>query len=268
VAHALEAVLVGPEALARIHAGELPQKDNLCGCFWASIALRAAGFEADQDDVAVEAGTILPEPGPESSVPPGESPRVDYRFELPLADVEVPSGTAARGLAAAVERLSGGDLAVVPVAAPWNAESVVRLVDVCGGPAADVVLVANVRTGLLWGTRPDPPALLAYLAGGDPPEPEPEWDVGHFVNVAGTVRAGERALVLVRDSYRSLGWEAHHLQPAETLAAALRRDDGREGGVLCVARAADADALRGRLAAAGFELRHWDNGTPFTPTGS
>jgi hypothetical protein len=46
------------------------------------------------------------------------------------------------------------------------------------------------------------------------------------------------------------------------VAAALERGDGREGGVLCICAAAAEEELRGRLAAAGFELRHWDNGTP------
>jgi hypothetical protein len=35
--------------------------------------------------------------------------------------------------------------------------------------------------------------------------------------------------------------------------------------VLCFTRADEADALRGRLAGAGYDLRHWDNGTPFSP---
>lgn len=136
--------------------------------------------------------------------------------------------------------------------------------------SSTALLVANVQTGRFWGTRPDPDALLDYLAGGNPTPPAPEWDVGHFVNIAAIVTAGERGLVVVRDSYRSLGWEGHHLQPADAFAVALERDDRREGGVLCVAPAADAAALGERLATAGFELRHWDNGTPagVTPTGS
>jgi hypothetical protein len=32
--------------------------------------------------------------------------------------------------------------------------------------------------------------------------------------------------------------------------------------VLCFALAADEDALRARLTADGFDLRHWNNGTP------
>jgi hypothetical protein len=46
------------------------------------------------------------------------------------------------------------------------------------------------------------------------------------------------------------------------VAAALERGDGSEGGVLCVCEACAAEALAGRLGAADFELRHWENGTP------
>jgi CO/xanthine dehydrogenase Mo-binding subunit len=45
------------------------------------------------------------------------------------------------------------------------------------------------------------------------------------------------------------------------IAAALRRGDGREGGVLCVASATSASSLRTALAADGFDLRMWDNGS-------
>ena len=40
--------------------------------------------------------------------------------------------------------------------------------------------------------------------------------------------------------------------------------------MLCIAPAAESEGLRERLAADGFELRHWDNGTPaaVTPTES
>jgi hypothetical protein len=262
VTSAFEAVAVGPVALGALHAKAMPQKDNLCGCFWGSLVLAAAGVEADQDEVALESGTVLPEGDPATFVPRGQAPRRDYRVELPVAADPAEGGTAAPSLAAAVERLSGGRLAAVPVAGPWSAESVGRLVREVAAAAPDALLVANLRTGALWGTRPSPAALLGFLGGGEARAPEPEWDVGHFVNLAGIVAAGERALVLVRDSYGGLGWAGHHLQPAAAVAAALRRDDGREGGLLCFAPAGDGEGLTERLAGAGFELRHWDNGTP------
>lgn len=65
----------------------------------------------------------------------------------------------------------------------------------------------------------------------------------------------------MRDSYPSLGWNAHHLQPPRSLAAALRRADGRQGGVLLVAprdRTEEGERLAGEL---GLEVGPWDNGT-------
>ncbi|MGH3074650.1 MAG: DUF6885 family protein, partial [Gaiellales bacterium] len=46
------------EGLAQLYAAERQQMDNLCGCFWATLALRAAGIDADQDGVAVAAAAI------------------------------------------------------------------------------------------------------------------------------------------------------------------------------------------------------------------
>jgi hypothetical protein len=297
-------IAVGADGIAMLHARELPQKDNLCGCFWAAIALRAAGIEEtggepiDQDRIAWEAGTVLPADTSGNYVPPGAAPRRDYRLSLPVtrhagaagtvlpADTSgnyVPpgaaprrdyrlslpvtrhagaAGTSAPGLARALERLADGRLVVLAVAGPWNRASVVDLVATTAALAPATTLVANIRSGRLWGSRPHPRALLDHLAGRDADGPPAEWDVGHFVNLAALVRGRRGALVVVRDSYRSLGWDGHHLQPADVLARALERGDGREGGVLCISPAADAEALRARLRGGGYELRHWDNGTP------
>ena len=261
-------IAVGADGIAMLHARELPQKDNLCGCFWAAIALRAAGIEEtggepiDQDRIAWEAGTVLPADTSGNYVPPGAAPRRDYRLSLPVTRHAGAAGTSAPGLARALERLADGRLVVLAVAGPWNRASVVDLVATTAALAPATTLVANIRSGRLWGSRPHPRALLDHLAGRDADGPPAEWDVGHFVNLAALVRGRRGALVVVRDSYRSLGWDGHHLQPADVLARALERGDGREGGVLCISPAADAEALRARLRGGGYELRHWDNGTP------
>jgi hypothetical protein len=250
-------------ALAHLYAAEAQQMDNLCGCFWASLALRAAGFDADQEAVAVAARSILPGGDPLTHIFPGSTPRNDYRVELPLAAVPETAGTAAPPLAEAIDLLSGSTLAAIPVAGPWTAEGVCGLMDAAA--AAPATLIANVRTGLFWGARPDPAVVVDHLMGGSPDPPPADWDVGHFVNLATLVRGPGGALVVVRDTYQELGLHGHHLQPPDRVAAALRRDDGSEGGVLAVCAAAVAPGLRDRLQAAGFELHHWDNGTPEPP---
>ena len=253
---------VGLEGLADLHARELPQKDFLCGCFWGALVLRAAGAGADvdQDAVAEAAGTILPEADVES-VPPSEAKRRDYRLDLPRGDVAV-AGTAAPALADAIARLSGGDLATVPVAGPWSGNSVGALVETVADVAPATTLIANVRTGRLWGARPHPSAILGHLDGCDVDAPPADWDTGHFVNVAALLRGAKAALV-IRDSYRSLGADGYHVQPTSAFARALERGDGHEGGVLCVCPAPDERALREALSGAGYALRHWDNGTPY-----
>ena len=246
------------EGFAELYAAERQQKDNLCGCFWASLVLRTAGVEADQDEVAAAAGAILPGGDPRTHVAPGATPRNDYRVELRVDPTPGVGGTSALAVARAIERLSGGVLSAIPVAGPWTAESVTTLLAI----AADATLVANVRTGRFWGSRPDPAAVLAHLRGAQIEPPPADWDVGHFVNFAALVRGPAADLLVVRDTYQELGLAGHHLQPPDRVAVSLRRDDGHEGGVLAVVGSAGAGALRERLEREGFELRHWHNGTP------
>ena len=91
--------------------------------------------------------------------------------------------------------------------------------------------------------------------------PVPEWDCGHFLTVVAAIRGVGGTLVVIRDTYPQLGWGGHHLQPAEAVAAALERGDAHEGGVLCICEALARGRLTGRLEEAGYELRHWDNGS-------
>ena len=242
---------------------ELQQRDNLCGPFHAARILREIGVTEwegeplDQDLVALHAGTALPkvEVGPQ--VPPGAINLRDYRHELPRVD-PASSGTSLRGLVAAIELLSEGQLACVPLSGEWTSAAVEGLL--AGVSDSSARLIANVRTGRLWGSRPPLQALLAVLDGEDVAEPPPsDWDTGHFVELMQLVRGRRGALVLVRDSYPSLGWAGVHLQPPVAVAAALMRGDGRGGGVLAVGSgetAAEVEQLSGLL---GLHVKMWDN---------
>lgn len=242
----------------------LQQKDNLCGPFWVARILRDSGVEVwdgeavDEDCVAWRVGTVLPDPS-DGSVPPGATSLTGYRFDLPrVAPVE--SGTSAGALADALEAASGGALRVVPVRGDWTAERVEQLLD-GASRLGRVRLLANVRTGRFWGSRPPLDTLLAELRGEPAEGPPAEWDVGHFCELVLVVRGPGGSLVLVHDSYPSFGWNARHLQPPRAVAAALGRGDGREGGVLAVASSETAAEVESLARALGLELGIWDNGT-------
>jgi hypothetical protein len=260
------------EALTAAHAladlgGQrtaLQQKDNLCGPFHAARVLREAGIvswdgeELDQDLIALRSGTVLPEVEEGPQVPPGAVNFRDYRIEL-LRAAPAEAGTSAGGLADAIEAAAAGALRCVPLRGSWEAEVVDRLVD--GAPDLGARLLANISTAPLWGSRPPLEALLAHLDGEQVVAPAPDWEVGHFVELSRIVRGRAGSLVLVVDSYPSLGWMGRHLQPPAAVAAALGRGDGREGGVLAVvpARATrDVEALAGELS---LDIALWDNGT-------
>lgn len=259
-------VLPGVECVAAIHAEELPQKDELCGPFWGAIALRAAGIVAlgdelvDQDAVAQRAGTIL-SGAPELSLPGCEEGRRDFRINLPVTAETSKSGSSAAGISRAIEALSAGALRVLPYTGDWTVEKVSGLLDRLINIGTRVTVIANLFAGDLWEFRPAPREYLAYLRCGGGEMAPSRWDVGHFVGVAGTLRGTGGSLVMIADSYRSLGWHGWHLQPVERVAAALRRSDGREGGMLIVAPASGADEIIASIAGIGLEHAHWSNGT-------
>jgi hypothetical protein len=123
-------------------------------------------------------------------------------------------------------------------------------------------MIANLRTGHLWGSRPPARLLLDYLQGRHVAAAPPDWDCGHFLTIAACAGGLGGALAVIRDTYPQLGWNGYHLQPAAAVAAALDRGDGCEGGVLCACEASAEEALTRRLGEVGFEVRHWDNGSP------
>jgi Family of unknown function (DUF6885) len=255
-------LLPGAAELARLHAAELPQKDDLCGCFCTLLALRLAGAEGlDQDDVAIAAGSTVSPTGHSEALPAGQEGRRDYRLDVPVLDDELRSGTSAGGLARAVAELSGGARVALPVAGPWSSAAVEAVLEIAAAEA-DAALVLNVATGLFWGSHPSVAELLAYLEAGDAAAgPPPDWHVGHFVGCLGAVRGPLGTLVVIADTYPALGVGAVHLQPRERVADALRRDGMTPGGVLVLVPAGRAAAVSAELQARGLRLELWDNGS-------
>jgi hypothetical protein len=249
---------------AIVETASAQQKDNLCGPFWAARVLNEFGFKTwdgeaiTEDLVALRAGTLLPEAHDEPDVPPGAASRVSYRYQLPTAPVER-SGTSAGALAGAIEAASGGRLCCVPVCGAWDAKRVERLVDEAAGLGSR--LIANVRTGRLWASRPPVEVLLAELEGRTVEQPQADWDVGHFIELEMLIRGPRGSLVVVHDSYPSLGWQGRHMQPPHALAAALERGDGREGGVLVIVPKVGLEAARALAREIGLDVRAWNNGT-------
>lgn len=147
----------------------------------------------------------------------------------------------------------------------WSAHRVSTVMRRCHalevGGTAPVRLLANLQTGLLWGTRPPAELLLAAANGREVDGPEPEWDVGHFCELAELLRGRRGELVVVADSYPVLGWQGTHLQPIDAVAAALNRTDGRSGGVLAVVPAELEMPVTAAAHAVGLEIAMWDNGS-------
>lgn len=260
-------ILPGARALLSLHAGDLPQRDDLCGAFCASLALRAAGVTErdgeplDQDAVAVAAGSIVSRHVDRSILPHGEGGRRDYRLALPFVEDASVSGTTAGGLVTAVQELSQSRLAALPYGGPWTPETLGGLFDLGAALERPVTLVANVATRHLWGSRATAGQLLDYLIDGSDAGPPPDWDVGHFACVTGRVHGPGGSLYALADTYPSLGSGGVHLQPQERLAAGLERRDMPAGGMIVVVSAEDAQAVRSGAAALGLQEGIWDNGT-------
>ena len=245
----------GADRLLELHAAEAPQKDELCGCFWTTLALRLHGEgPVEQDDVAVLAGSVITTHGHQHVLPFGQAGRNDFIAELPITDDDEASGTSAHGLVLAVEQISSGRLAALPVAG-LDTASLLALVREASEGTAPVALVANPQTGAFWGSHPTVAQLAAYLERGDlDAGPESDWAVGHFVGLLGLDEGRAGTLIMVVDTYPAIGLGGVHLQPVERVVAAL---EGR--GVLVIA---EPDVAARVAEAGGGVAELWDNGSP------
>jgi hypothetical protein len=259
-----------PGIAKAVLAGQLrerQQKDELCGAFWAAVAVTAlTGRATTQDDAAVAAGTLLSaHGGSPDDLPPGAVSRTDYIREIATTANPPLAGTSPQGLVRAIDSLSEGALTAVPLRGPWDEKSVEALADFVldGG---DAVAILNVATRYLWHSHLSLLAVSGYLDGADASNPASEWQVGHYVTIVGSLTAdvaSGRRLLLCADTYPSLGAEGVHPQPAARLAQGLNRDDETTaGGAIVVVPADRAASVHAWAAETGVAVGYWDNGVP------
>ncbi|MDX6744893.1 DUF6885 family protein [Actinocorallia sp. A-T 12471] len=259
--------LPGAAALLAAHRRALPQPDQMCGPFWARLAVAALlGTEGLPGiaEFAAAAGTAIWPGDLAAARPPGEPPHTDAWAGVARAGSPDGAGTSASGVGAAIELLSSGAVAAVPATGQWTGEGLLALLDGLAARDLAAVPVANPDTGELWGSRPAPGLLDAYLADGDAAHgPPPDWRVGHFAGLWGTLRGPAGTLVAVADTYPVLGARGLHLQPVERLGAALARGAPRTGGVVLAVPARRRDDAVALVRDSGLEPVWWDNGTEY-----
>jgi len=245
-------------------ARERQQKDEFCGPFWVVAAVAAlTGQVVTQDDAAVAAGTLLTAGGGRlSDLPPGAASRSDYLREVPTTQDTAQAGTSPQGIVRAISELSGGDVTAVPLSGQWTASMLNAMAGLVL-TAGDAVAILNVATQYLWHSHPALPDVLAYLDGEEVRPAASEWQVGHYVAVAGSLTGSQRQLLMCADTYPSLGAQGVHLQPADCLAAALNREDAEtSGGVIVAVQTDRAPRIQAWAAGEGLSVGFWDNGAP------
>ena len=146
----------GADRLLELHAAELPQKDELCGCFWATLALRLHGEgPVEQDDVALLAGSVITSHGIATCCRSARPARNDFIAELPVTEDDDASGTSAHGVALRRRRAPGGRLVGAAGDRPRRAAALRALLRAAAEGTAPVVLIANVADRRVLGLAPD-----------------------------------------------------------------------------------------------------------------
>ena len=255
-------LLPGAQAVLAEHQREMPQMNELCGVFWLTLALRTVlGQQVSQDDVAVHAWSVLSHVQSADYFPPGEVGRHDYARELPRIDDSTLTGTTPWGVVQATATMSDGRLEAVPITGPWRGADVSALLTLLAEQEDPCVLAVNVATRHFWGARPSPVEALNAVVSAKDDGPDPDWDVGHFIGVLGTVSGPDGVLLLCADTYPSLGWRGLYLQPPDRIAAAMRRDGSPDsGGAMIITSPRCAPSIRAFAEDHGLTCAPWDNG--------
>ncbi|MBW4661484.1 MAG: hypothetical protein KME15_22660 [Drouetiella hepatica Uher 2000/2452] len=241
-------------------AGQQP--DNLCGPYWVAVLLRSRGITLTPEQVAQMAGSILPTGNPETWLPSGANSRQDYCLALPEATDLREAGTSAQGLMAAVSALSDNAHRFVPLQADWTVDRLETVLQLCQNHSNwNAIPLCNLRTDSLWGASLPVGDAISYLSEEAIMPPPADWNVGHFLVLAGMVK-GMRSLGLICDTYPKFGWQGYHLQPFDVLAQALNRGDGYGGGILLFISQSDQEEVELQFKQEGFAIECWDNGSP------
>jgi len=255
-------LLPGVAEIAKEHHLAGQQHDNLCGPYWVSILLRSHGYSVTPEAIAASVGSVLPAGDPLTWLPKGGTPRQDYSFPLPTTASLSDAGTSVYGLIETVAQVSQGKYCLLPLQAQWTAERVTEVLHLCQTqPDWKAIPICNLRTGHLWGAGLAVEAAIAYLNSQPIAPPPPNWNVGHFLALAGTVQGKSRSLVLVCDTYPMFGWQGYHLQSAEAIAHALNRDDGNGGGILLFVATQHQAQVQSAFGQ-NFTFQAWNNGSP------
>lgn len=256
-------LLPGVVTIVESHRIAGQQHDNLCGAYWAAIFLRSCGFNYTSEQVAQVAGSVLPTADPSTCIPKGTQSRQDYHLSLPITEHIEQAGTSVIGLIRVIEQFSQGAYCLIPIQAQWTAARLEAITELCEThPDWNIVPLCNLRTDHLWGAGLAIDQAIAYLNGESIDPPVADWQVGHFFVLAGTVKGNQRSLMLVCDTYPSLGWQGYHLQSVEALTQALNRGDRNQGGILLFAAVQHQAEIEQKARSLHFTIAPWDNGSP------
>lgn len=244
------------------HERALPQIDQLCGPFWARLALLTDEHPPEKLPTQVRAAEVTGThvyPELDAEVRPHGQPADRTGWDrLPRAATAADAGTSGRRLAAGIGTLAAGRLEAVPVSGSWRTEQLDGLLSELADLRA--LIIANIATSALWGSHDADTALHDYLGSGDDTGgPPPDWRVGHFVAIWGRIVGERGTLVAVADTYGVIGANGRHLQPLPRLARALGAGPPQPGrGLLVVVAPADRAAVHAAAEHVGLHTEFWD----------
>lgn len=273
------------------------QRAMVCGAYTLTYLLRAYGIteyngnRLQVDDVASLAGTGLEAANQQrqnairaqindGEVPPSRASQwypSEY-FQRQLQTVET-GGTSAKGVLKACEIASDGLVSAVPVPGIVDGdiqltserfEQIVQALlngDIPGQLMANYNLSHTLAPASLLGNKYNITSLftqwdnLDYFRTMD-------WDIGHFTSIAGIVsRDGfDNQYLLIRDSYKTFGWNGYHLQPLSSIREGVVREaDHRDGGLMIIVPSSAVETVKEFLEDIGVMTGLWDNGSPYAP---